>query len=75
MPQYFALYNSISRTTGSFSSHAVYYNNISLKHGKAGDCIGCGQCEKTCPQHLPIRQYLKDVAKQFETGASFPARK
>ena len=75
IPEYFALYNSVSRTTGSFSSHAVYYNNISLKHGKAGDCIGCGQCEKACPQHLPIRQYLKDVANRFETGASFPVRR
>lgn len=75
IPQYFALYNSISRTTGSFSSQAVYYNNIALKHGKASECIGCGQCEKACPQHLPIRRYLKDVAEKFETGASFPTRK
>lgn len=75
IPQYFALYNSISRTPGSFSSHAVYYHNTSLKHGKASDCIGCGQCEKVCPQHLPIRQYLKDVADKFETGSSFPTRK
>ncbi len=75
IPQYFALYNNISRTTGSFSSQNVYYNNISLKHGKASDCIGCGQCEKACPQHLPIRQYLQDVAKKFETGAAFPTRK
>ena len=74
IPQYFALFNSIARTTGSFSSHNAYYNNISLKHGKAGDCIGCGQCEKACPQHLPIRRYLKDVAEQFETGAAFPTR-
>lgn len=75
IPQYFALFNNISRTTGSFSSQAVYYNNISLRHGKAGDCIGCGQCEKACPQHLPIREYLKDVAEKFEKGASFPVRK
>lgn len=75
IPQYFALYNSISRTTGSFSSHAVYYNNTALKHGKASDCIGCGQCEKACPQHLSIRDYLKDVAAKFEAGASFPVRK
>ena len=26
IPQYFALYNSVSRTTGSFSSQNVYYN-------------------------------------------------
>ena len=75
IPQYFALYNSISRTTGSFSSQAVYYNNISLKHGKASDCIGCKQCEKACPQHLQITDYLKDVAAKFEAGSSFPTKK
>lgn len=75
IPQYFALFNSLSRTTGSFSSQAVYYNNLSLAHGKASDCISCGQCEKACPQHLSIRAYLKDVAGKFEAGASFPTRK
>ena len=34
-----------------------------------------GQCEKACPQHLPIREYLLDVAAKFETGSSFPMRK
>lgn len=75
IPQYFALFNSVCRTTGSFSSQAVYYNNTSLRHGKASACIGCGQCEKACPQHLPIRQFLQDVAAKFETGASFPTRR
>ena len=75
IPEYFALYNSIARTTLSFSSQASYYNNISLRHGKAGDCIGCRQCEKACPQHLPITDYLKDVAEKFETGSMFPTRK
>lgn len=75
IPEYFALYNSIARTTGSFSSQASYYNNISLRHGKAGDCIGCRQCEKACPQYLPITDYLKDVAEKFETGSMFPTRK
>lgn len=75
IPQYFALFNNVSRTTGSFSSQAAYYNNISLNYGKASDCIGCGQCEKACPQHLPIRQFLKEVAEKFESGTSFPTRK
>ena len=44
-----------------------YYTNVHTKnHGKASDCIGCGKCEKACPQHLPIRALLKDVAKEFE---------
>ena len=75
IPQYFALLNSIARTTGSFSSQAVYYHNLSLQHGKASDCSGCGQCEKACPQHLPIRQHLQVVAEKFENGTAFPARK
>lgn len=45
-----------------------YYNNIITGggHGKASDCIKCGKCEKVCPQHLPIRELLKQVAKTFE---------
>ena len=31
-------------------------------------CIGCGKCEHSCPQHLPIRELLKEVAKTFEGG-------
>lgn len=76
IPKYFALYNSIMRTTGSFSSQAVYYNNISLNAGsKASDCIECGQCEKACPQHLPIREYLKSVAEKFETNSIIPMKR
>jgi len=31
----------------------------------ASDCIGCGACESRCPYNLPIREMLKNVAKQF----------
>ena len=44
-----------------------YYNQVHTKNrGKASDCIECGKCEHACPQHLPIRQHLKEVAKVFE---------
>ena len=46
-----------------------YYANILTGngHGKASECIKCGKCEKVCPQHLPIRELLKDVAGVFES--------
>lgn len=47
--------------------NADYYYGIHTGPGRrASDCLKCGKCEKACPQHLPIRQLLEDVAKEFE---------
>ncbi|MDD3335674.1 MAG: 4Fe-4S dicluster domain-containing protein [Eubacteriales bacterium] len=46
-----------------------YYNVVLTgenKGGKASECIRCGKCEHACPQHLPIRKLLMDVAATFE---------
>lgn len=48
--------------------NAGYYYDIHTMDGrKASDCVKCGKCEHVCPQHLPIRKLLEDVAKEFET--------
>lgn len=68
IPKYFSLYNAEMQELKEkdFTSQGTYYDNLTLKFGKASDCIGCGQCESVCPQHLPIIENLKRVAKQFE---------
>lgn len=44
-----------------------YYSEVHTSEGtRASDCIKCGKCEKICPQHLPIRKLLTDVAQCFE---------
>ena len=33
---------------------------------RATNCTECGECEKMCPQMVPIQKALKDVRKKFE---------
>ena len=68
IPKYFALYNADMREleTKAWTAQTMLYSHFSEQFGKAGSCIACGQCEKICPQHLPIREWLKQVAARFE---------
>lgn len=65
IPDLFACLNTKSIYNDWNASY--YYNEVHTKSGgKASVCIGCGKCEKACPQHLKIRELLKTVAKEFE---------
>ena len=66
IPQYTKLYNEISRYPGDDWKIVPTYNQLTLTNGKASDCIGCGACEKHCPQKLTISEYMKTIAKAFE---------
>ncbi len=65
IPDCFGLYNDHVRMRGK-STNPYYYENLIKEHGRAKDCIGCGKCENICPQHLPIRKYLKTVSETFD---------
>ena len=44
-----------------------YYEEVHTATGRrASDCLKCGKCEKICPQHLPIRKLLEEIAKEFD---------
>ncbi len=49
-----------------FGGGAFYYSRYTNQNNKASDCIKCGKCESICPQHLPIRELLKETATVFE---------
>ena len=49
-----------------FNAGGGYYGSYTRDGNKASDCVKCGQCEAICPQKLPIRQLLVDVAAEFE---------
>ena len=46
--------------------------SIDLEKSKA-DCVGCRQCERQCPQHIPIVKLLKEFsdAIDFRTGHDY----
>ena len=48
-------------------NNKYYYNLHTASGGKASSCVGCGNCEYICPQHLPVRSLLKEVAEAFES--------
>lgn len=66
IPNLFSCYNA-KMQFNNWNSR-MYYEIHTKNNGKASDCIGCKKCEKSCPQHLPITEYLKKVAAVFEKG-------
>lgn len=67
IPDLFACLNA-KRQFKDWNSN-FYYDVHTKEHGRAGDCIGCGQCETACPQHLPVRELLAQTAAVFESKA------
>lgn len=69
IPEVFSCLNA-KRAYGE-SSAGFYYTSVHTGHGHglASECVGCGACERACPQHLPIRELLKEVAAEFEAEA------
>ena len=68
IPGTFAAYNR-RYAEGKFWSFVDYVMCTTLRKNStaASNCVGCGKCEKHCPQHIEIRKNLKDAQKELET--------
>ena len=66
IPEYFSLYNQLSRLEKSREETVREYAGLAQGRGTASACIGCGRCERHCPQHIGIIRALQQVAQALE---------
>lgn len=59
IPGNFALYNEAAMYD-NWDNCKGYYNSRKDTE-KASACVECEKCEKVCPQHLKIREHLKEL--------------
>lgn len=65
IPDLFSIFNK-KRIHKSWNEDFYYKDVLTLNGGKASECIKCGKCEHSCPQHLKIRELLGEVSAEFE---------
>ena len=68
IPGTFAAYNR-RYSEGKASGFLDYIICTALRKNAscASNCVGCGKCEKHCPQGIPIRTKLNEAKKELET--------
>ena len=62
IPGIFLYYNAMY-TEGKWSGRKGFFQNVAMtrKPAFATQCVGCGKCESHCPQHIPIRDKLREA--------------
>lgn len=67
IPGCFSAYNALY-TANFFQGMKQYFMCTTLrgKPSNASLCVGCGKCEQHCPQHIKIREELKNVSAKME---------
>jgi len=69
IPECFEMFNQgcmfDAPDVASINYNIVLGGMLTGNPGFASQCQECGECEEKCPQGIPIREYLKKVAKYF----------
>ena len=67
IPGTFAAYNRVYQENKFWGLKEYFMCTAARKNSTAAsNCIGCGKCEKHCPQGLPIRTHLQQAQKELE---------
>ncbi len=72
IPDVFRTINTLRRYPDDWRAKN-FYSGVVSRGGRAADCVGCGQCEGVCPQHLPIIDLLKEAAGILDADAGMQA--
>lgn len=67
IPGTFSIYNKCY-TDGRWNALQEYMMCTVLRKDStsASNCVGCGKCEKHCPQHIEVRKELENAKKALE---------
>jgi predicted aldo/keto reductase-like oxidoreductase len=69
IPGCFAAYNT-RFAVGYATGMQNYFTSTGVNHpghdGSGRSCTDCGACEKKCPQHIQIREQLREVTQRME---------
>ena len=66
IPDYFRMYNELLRYPDEDWKILPVYEQAARSAGRASECLACKSCERHCPQHLKISDYMKKVAAAME---------
>ncbi|MDE7243965.1 MAG: 4Fe-4S dicluster domain-containing protein [Oscillospiraceae bacterium] len=66
IPDYFRIYNAYCRFPAEGWKMEPVYAAIAHTNGKASDCFQCKNCERNCPQQIPVTEWLTKVVAALE---------
>ncbi|MBP3594143.1 MAG: aldo/keto reductase [Lachnospiraceae bacterium] len=66
IPRNFAVWNNYGMYNNAGSAKWRYFHEMKEEE-RADKCMSCGACEDACPQKLPIREHLAQVAELMQS--------
>jgi predicted aldo/keto reductase-like oxidoreductase len=69
IPLNFEVYNNhiVALETDKYSMLGKIFYTSMLENQRASHCTRCGQCEESCPQKLPIQNYLVEINQTLKS--------